>query len=221
MKKLFFISSFLVCINCQLIAQEQLTFGIKAGANFAYAVGDAADSDSQIGYDEGRRALHVGFVSELKFSEKLSIQPELFYSQAGAAYRFDNRSFDGIKVESDLSIDYLSLPVLTKYYVLKGLSLEFGPQFSYVLNSKVENEILSSGFVSPPVNIFTNTDLKDDIHKFDLGLALGTSYKLATTGLFIQARYVLGLTDVPKNKSFVNSTNFRNAIFQLSLGYKF
>ncbi|PKG43034.1 porin family protein [Psychroflexus sp. MES1-P1E] len=221
MKKLLIISILLVSLNVQLQAQDQISFGVKAGVNFAYATGDASDSGSQLGYDEGRTAFHAGLVSELELTEKFSIQPELLYSQVGAAYLFDNRSFDGIRVESDLNLDYLSLPILAKYYVFKGLSLELGPQFSYILNSEIENQILSSGFISTETIIVSDFNIKDDINRFEFGLALGTSYELLNTGLFIQARYVIGLTEVFDNQNFTTSTDLKNAVIQFSVGYKF
>jgi len=201
-------------------SQDNISLGIKAGVNFASATGDASDSNSQIGYDEGRTGFHVGVISELSISNKFSLQTELLYSQVGANYSYDNRPADGAKVDSDLNLDYITLPILAKYYVYKGLSLLAGPQLGYIVNSEIENEILTSGFLVPETLRNETIDIKDDINNFDFGFAIGSSYEL-NNGLFIQARYVLGLSEIPKNEEQTISTDLKNEVFQVSLGYKF
>lgn len=218
MKTFFFLFSILFSVYSH--SQSKFSFGVKAGLNFAYATGEASDSNSSLGYDEGRTSFHVGLLSELAVSEKFSIQPELIYSQVGASYFYDNRSSDGARVDSELNLDYITLPIFAKFNVYKGFSLEVGPQLGYILRSEIENETLTSGFIVPQTLTVENTDIKEDINNFDFGMAFGSSYEL-NNGLLLQARYVLGLTEVFKNNNHTASTDLKNAVFQISVGYKF
>lgn len=42
-----------------------------------------------------------------------------------------------------------------------------------------------------------------------------------TNGFLSQARYIQGLSKIPKNEQYSISTDLKNAVFQLSLGYIF
>lgn len=168
-----------------IVKAQDIDFGIKTGINFANFSGDDSGSfDGVIG-------LHAGVVVDISLLEKFSLQPELIYSSQGG-------EFSGI---STLKLDYLSMPILAKYYLFKGFSIEAGPQFSFLLDSKYE------GLNGNPDGVFDGKDL-------DIAGAVGLGFKLPF-GLFTQARYVIG----------VNSTDelfdLKNNVFQLSVGYKF
>lgn len=201
-------------------SQEHIAFGVKTGLNLAHATGKASSSDTAIGYDEGRTAFHAGIIAELSLSETLSIQTELLYAQQGASYFYDNRSSDGSRVDSELNLDYITLPILAKYEAFNRFSLEFGPQIGYMINSEIDNETLTSGFMIPQTLTVESINIKEDVNNFDVGVALGMGYEL-DSGLLFQARYVLGLTEVFKNSTYTTSTDLKNAVFQLSMGYKF
>lgn len=212
----------ILLLSTTCFSQNDFSYGIKAGVNFASAHGEASDSNSQIGYDESRTSFHAGVISELSLSNKFSLQTELLYSQVGVNYAYDNRPADGAKVDSDLNLDYITLAILGKYQVYKSLSIEAGPQLGYILNANVEqNRSFFSQIGGGSETVFNEkNDIKDDINNFDFGFALGSSYEL-NNGLFIQLRYVLGLSEIPKNEKQTVSTDLKNAVFQLSLGYKF
>lgn len=88
-----------------------------------------------------------------------------------------------------------------KYYVVKGLSLEAGPQLGFLLSAKNES-----------------TNVKDSFKTFDFGVNLGLGYKL-NNGLNFGARYNLGLTNI--NDSEGSSGKNRNGVIQVSVGYFF
>ena len=71
-------------------------------------------------------------------------------------------------------------------------SVEAGPQFSYLLSKKITSDT--------------------DLNEFDFGVAGGIGVKI-TKSIFIQGRYVLGLTEIDKN------ADFKNAVAQLSVGF--
>lgn len=179
MKKLLL--SLLFLTGAFTINAQSVKFGVKGGLNFATLRGENLDVDSRTGF-------HVGGVAELKFSDKFSLQPELLYTELGTK-----------NSTNELRLNYISLPVMAKYYVIDGFSLEAGPQFSFLVKDEVE---------TPTATIDPQTE------DFDLGLNVGLGYTF-NNGLFIQSRYTLGITPVQE------SPDVKNGAFQLSLGYQF
>lgn len=167
-----------------------MTFGIKGGVNFARMTGDNAEGL------EGRTSFHVGAIAELALTNTFSLQPELLYSEQGFS-----DSFNGFDVTG--KVDYLNIPVMAKYYVEKGFSLEVGPQFGIMTNGKVEGEGQSDS-------------LEDIFKSSDFAINVGAGYKM-NSGLNFNARYSIGITDLPEE----GDTDFKNGVFQLSLGYNF
>lgn len=175
----------LFAVSLFSINAQSVKFGIKAGANFATVKGDNVGSNI-----DSRTGFHAGGVAELKLTDKFSIQPELLFSQLGSQSG-DNK----------VRLNYISLPVMAKYYLIEGLSIEAGPQASLLIDDKIE---LASG-VAP------NVDWED----FEFGLNIGAGYTF-NNGLFLQTRYAFGLTSIQES-----SNNTKNGSFQVSLGYLF
>ncbi|QNK78417.1 porin family protein [Winogradskyella undariae] len=194
MKKLLLITAVAVLGFSNVNAQE-VTFGAKAGVNFATLGGDTEDLD-------GLTSFHVGGVAEISFSEKFSVQPELLYSAQGA-------SFEESGYEETLKYDYLNLPIMAKYYVAEGFSVEAGPQIGFLLSSKYEMEYDGE---SEEVD-------NDDASSIDFGLNFGLGYKM-DNGLNFSARYNLGLSNVYDGEDS-DDYSVQNNVFQVSVGYFF
>lgn len=67
-------------------------------------------------------------------------------------------------------------------------------------------------------------DLKvyDMCNKFDVSIPVGISYQVPTIPIYIDGRAIFGLTDIMKKENLApNSKNFKNQVFQLTVGYKF
>ncbi len=166
---------------------QDVKFGVKLGMNVSSVNESGPNSlDSKTGF-------LIGVTSEVKLTDKFSLQPELLFSQQGSRANDP----DGFT----LDLNYITLPVMVKYYVVDGFSVEAGPQFSFL----VRDEILDGGSV---------TDVTAE--SFDLAANLGLGYQFKS-GLFFQTRYNLGLIDTNISENFNN----KNAVFQMSLGYQF
>ncbi|SNR64924.1 porin family protein [Flavobacterium sp. ov086] len=186
MKKII-LAAVLFLATSATIQAQLVQFGVKAGVNFASQTGDAGLQG--VAFDkEGITSYHVGVLAEIKLLEKFSIQPELLYSTQGATYK---NAVDEFKNE----LGYLSIPVMAKFYLTKSVSLELGPQASFLLSEK------------------NDFDVKD-AETFEFGLNAGLGLKI-TKNIFIQGRYGLGLTEASKNADVKNST------FQVSAGFLF
>ncbi|OEJ98448.1 hypothetical protein A8C32_04330 [Flavivirga aquatica] len=207
MKKLLLSAAVAVLTLTSANAQE-VKFGVKAGVNFASIGGDQTS-----GLD-GKTGLHVGGVAEIMFSDKLSLQPELLFSTQGSKFEFDDE-FE--KEETKTKLNYLNLPVIVKYYVTEGLSIEGGPQIGFLLSAESEYEYTDKE--DSEFNEKETTDIKKNVSGLDLGLGFGLGYKLEG-GLNFAARYNLGLSNI---NDFDDSDDFKqqNNVFQVSVGFMF
>jgi len=176
MKKLFVCLLFFV--SAASVSAQSIRFGVKAGANFANVDAEDVSTDNMTSW-------HAGAVLELNVLPSLSIQPEAMYSSQGA-------KVEGI---NDFKLDYISVPVLARFYILPDvLSLDAGPQFSFLVNDDVDETFKTKSF--------------------DFAVVGGASVNI-TKNLFAQARYVVGLTDTTEDAEVTNK------VIQLSLGYRF
>lgn len=171
-----------------------ISFGVKGGVNFATVTGNDVDSP------DSRTSFHVGVVAEFPLADIFSIQAEALYS--GQGFDFDFEGPDGDKVE--LQLDYINVPVLAKVYVTKGLSIEAGPQFSFLVNEEVDLN---------PNSDDGDFDM-DEAETFEFGVAAGLTFQ-TEMGLFATGRYNVGLTEIYKD------VDAKNSVFQLGIGYKF
>lgn len=208
MKKLV-LSALAVCaLSGSAFAQQEVKFGPKAGVNFANISGQD-NAEMKTGF-------HVGAVAEIKFNEKFSIQPEVLYSAQGAKYEYfvgNNKLADATQ-----SLDYINIPIMAKYYIVDGFSVEAGPQVGFLTKAerKFENAVTGSSLSSG--------DNKDDFKSVDFGVNFGLAYDLPS-GLFINARYNLGLSKIGEDYTIGNTTfeaaDHKNSVIQVGLGYKF
>jgi hypothetical protein len=199
MKKVLFFT--IAILTFSFVKAQEISYGLKAGLNysnwnFSY---EGADYDARLAY-------HIGAVVEFGLSDKFAVQPELLYSAVGAQYTYD--SSPTARVVSDdtmvYALDYISIPVMAKYYAAEGLSLEVGPQIGILIAAKAKLGDESE-------------DIKDELNSTDFGAAIGAGYKLEN-GLFFNARYVLGLSNILKDSG---DEWGKNNAFQFSVGYKF
>lgn len=177
MKKLILFSAFALALVMTTSAQS-FKFGAKAGVNFASLNGDGAD-----GLD-GITNIHFGAVAEIGISDKFAFQPELLYSAQGASVS-----------DIDINLNYLTVPLLAKFKISEGFSIEAGPQVGFLVKDEVLGENLEAD-------------------SFDFALNLGLGYTL-DNGLFFQGRYSFGLTEIAEDADATNGA------FQLSVGYFF
>jgi hypothetical protein len=170
-------------------AQAQLVkFGIKGGVNYANQNGSSITVNST-NYDTSAiTSYHAGLIAELKLTDGFSIQPELLYSTQGATYK---NAVDEFKNE----LGYLSIPVMARFHFNKTVSLDLGPQTSFLLSERKN------------VNF-------NDSESFEFGVAGGLTLNV-TKHIFLQGRYLLGLTEASKE------AKVKNSALQVSAGFTF
>jgi hypothetical protein len=176
MKKILIIAIAIISISSY---SQGLDFGIKAGANFA-SIADASNVSNKTGF-------LIGVFAGVKFNDNVGIQGDLLYSQQGA-------DFDPDKID----LNYVNIPIVLKYFVVKGLHIQAGPQFGFIVDDNIK-------------------DLPQDIgeaESFDLTGVVGVGYDFPL-GIRADARYNFGLTDI------FDVGEGKNAVVSLSLGYSF
>jgi hypothetical protein len=197
--KRFLLLAAALFISTSAFAQN-FEWGVKAGLNLA----NVTKSE---GMAKMKPSIYAGAFVEFMLGDFVGIQPELVYSRQGYNMKEAGET-------SNYRMNYINLPVLAKLYVLENLSLDLGPQFGYMIDSKAHaNGItLDMDDVLDAANQLAGTDLK--INKFDVSFAIGLSYKIA--GQFdISARYNLGLT------KWNNYDDSKNGVIQIGVGYRF
>lgn len=172
-------------------AVGHVSIGIKGGVNvYNIHIDNSTTYDPKVGFN-------VGLLGHIHVARHFALQPEIEYSTQGAKYTTDN-------VSTKINLNYINVPVLLQYMWDNGFRLQAGPQAGILISAKSKND--------------NNTiDIKDDMKPIDLGVSFGAGYIHPSTGIGIDARYNLGLTDINKN-SVMKSTNRG---LQISLFYIF
>jgi len=212
MKKLLLTAAIAVFTLSSVNAQD-ITFGAKAGINIANLDVTDANIDS-------RTSLHLGVTAEFEISDTFSIQPELLYSAQGATESDTYEdSFIREVSESEWKLNYIQIPIMAKFYVSEGLSLEAGPQIGFLASAEVDYDSTETSlFDGSSVSTSSTVDAKEIVKSVDFGLNFGLGYKL-DSGLNFALRYNLGLSNIYDVSE--STVKIKNRVFQLSVGYTF
>jgi hypothetical protein len=184
-----------------IATQAQIVkFGIKGGFNYANQTGTDITVNSTTYKSEAITNYHFGLVAEFPLGNTLAIQPELLYSTVGANYKQSGMMLyyagtSSIITDFNNKLGYITIPVLAKINLSKTFSLDLGPQASFLLSNKSDVSI-------------------NDTKSFDFGAAAGLGIKI-TKGIFLQGRYVVGLSEVSTN------AKTKNSVLQVSAGFFF
>lgn len=216
MKKILLASA--IALFAGLNAQTK--FGVKAG----YALSTLNSNDDNFDMDgikasmESKSGFYVGGLVEHKFNNKFALQGELEYANLGGkavvkAY--------GVTVTEKLNFNRIVIPVSARYYATPELGLYAGPYVSFRTNTKVKMEV--SGAPSDQAALHEGEKYMEDsfdngLKSTEFGLFLGADYTVYK-GLFLDARYSFGLTNMIKNP--VDGEKLKMNFLQLGVGYKF
>jgi len=168
-----------------------VSIGIKGGANLYNIHNDISGSnDPKLGFN-------LGILGHIHVATHFAVQPEVQFSAQGSKTTIAN-------VETRYNLNYINVPVLIQYMWDNGLRLQAGPQAGFLLSAKAKTDNATG-------------DIKSQLKPLDFGVSFGAGYIHPATGLGIDARYNLGLTNINENEA----TKSTNRGFQLSLFYIF
>ena len=165
---------------------QGIDLGIKAGATFANLT-DVTNASTKTGFVGG------AFVT-IKFSDKIAIQGDLLYSQQGVELDVDK-----------INLDYINFPLVLKYYIIKRINIQAGPQFGTVINDSL------GGFLGSNI----------DFNSFDVTGVVGIGVDLPLN-FRITGRYGFGLSDISFSDNDLSiDINSKNSVFSLTAGFSF
>jgi len=175
-------------------AMAQFHLGVKGGVNITKVDGKAFKDEFRYGY-------HLGGFAEIGLGGKLGIQPEVLWSQNQTRVdsSFSDLYENSLQISNyqDVTLNYLSIPVLLNYKLGSLMSLQAGPQFGILLDQS--KTLLQNG--------------QEAFKKGDFSLVGGAQIHIAKIRL--QGRYFVGLNNI----SDVSDQNkWNNQGFQLSVG---
>ena len=212
MKKVFFTVFLALCCT---MGFAQLSFNVKAGLNLSSYIGDNSDHSK---FKPGAR---VGVGMEYQFTDLVSLQPSLFFSQKGAKY---SEGYDGSIIDADADVKinqlYLELPinVQLRFNIADNTNLVIatGPYLACGVGGKTKFDGGASvGSINitgdDKIDTFGNDGL--DYNRFDSGwkIGLGVEFGRILVGLDTQ----LGFCKV------MDGNAPHNANIDITLGYKF
>ena len=205
---------------------SKIKLGLKTSVNYFTHTGDVSDD---VDY---ALAPQAGVYVNIPLGEHFAVQPELNFSRMGSkeSHYLDAQAQDFgtyyVKQTDEIVLDYLTLPVMLKFYPVGGLNIEAGPQLGY--------NIYSRGISTTHTNTVNGltkeelkTDLKDNINELEFGVNFGLGYEFKDTGVNLGARYYMGLTNVLKDNEIndevqaANNLNVKNSGFTFGVGYSF
>ena len=158
----------------------QITLQPKVGINISKITGEG---------NKMTAGLAAGVEAEYGVAENFGITAGVLYSMQG--YKAEG-------ADKKSAMDYINIPILAQYYVVKGLAIKAGVQPGFLVRAKHDGESFS-----------------DECKKFDFSIPVGLSYEYQN--FVLDARYNIGLTKTMKDAS----EKTKNSVIQITLGYKF
>ncbi|WP_159451746.1 porin family protein [Pedobacter africanus] len=169
-KRFYFMIAVMVITAGAVKAQDTgLTFGLKAGLNYATlptSLKDVTDKKGKVGYNLGAFA---------RVGKTIYFQPELNYVTFKSAYNYASNTYKP-------KFNQLNLPLMVGYKLINtealNLRISAGPDLSYTLNK-----------AQGPTGL--------DYKKFNAGGVINAGVDIGS--LTIDARYSRGLTKINKD----------------------
>lgn len=193
---------------------QKVKLGVKAGLNISNLTLDETELNSS-----DKTGFTAGLMAEIPLAKNFSVQPELLYSQQGIKLSYSDPQIQNSHYKSTIALNYINIPIMVKYYVVKGLSLQAGPQVGILLkaNNKYQDNFLG-------YDNHENMDLKDYSNGVDASVNFGLGYQFKDR-FYADVRYNMSYSDIFKdvtaNTNYNINSDMKNRIFQITVGYFF
>ena len=171
----------------------QFHVGIKGGVNISKVDGKAFKEEFKYGY-------HLGGFAEIGLGRKIQLLPEVIFNQYSTTLDSNYKALYQNVInssQSQVKLNYLSIPILLNYKLLGPVYLQAGPQFSILVDQN--KNFLQNG--------------ADAFKQGDFSLLGGVQVKLSS--LRVTGRYIIGLNNI---NDINNQDKWKNEAIQLSLG---
>ena len=197
MKKIMMIAAMMVATVAAKAQFEPGTFTLQPKVGVTLATISSDDSKFKFG-------MAAGIEGQYQLNNWFGLSAAVMYSQQGAKVK---------NADIKVNTEYINIPVMAKFYVTKGLSLNVGLQPGFMTKAKAKGD-------------GRTIDVKSNCNKVDFSIPMSIAYEFEN-GLTFEARYTTGLTNVGKDAFDSTSSSWdktfqnKNEVFMLTVGYKF
>jgi hypothetical protein len=163
---------------------------------------------SRFSEEVGEQGIYTGFYGglfgEYAFGRAFALQPEVLYSRYGGNL---GNIMVGRNGDTRNRLDYLNVALIGKVALMRGLTLDLGPEYARLLVGK---EITTWEDGGPP----KKDDITYRMRANDFYVAMGFTYR-ATRRLDVSVRYDLGL--VKQDDAY----GYKNNVIRIGAGFRF
>lgn len=174
MKKILLITIAFIAISTSLKAGDGFYWGPKIGIGISNLSGKinssfrgGFDAGLAIGYDAGRIGLEVAAI----------------FKSSGATMATNFEDKYGISTNRDIKLRsyYISVPLTAKFFVTRGLFLNAGPQFDFLVGERFGNDRIT---IKPLNNLYKKSVISGLVgigYQFGFGLGVAFNYNIGFT----------------------------------------
>ncbi len=212
MKKIILLIMAFAFIANHTYAQEERTdfrskleFGMKIGGNYS----NVYDTKGEEFRTDPIFGIALGAFVAIPIGKYIGIQPELMISQKGF-------KATGVVLQNSYSItrrtNYLDIPILFSLKPVDFLTIQIGPQYSYLMKQKDEFENTTTSILQEKE--FENDNIRKNTLCFTAGADVNIEH------LVVGAR--VGWDILNNNGDGTSTTpRYKNVWYQFTLGYRF
>lgn len=160
----------------------------------------------------------IGGEAEYQLSNVFSLAAGVNYAQQGCGWKDKSFSFNGVVADlkdAKVELGYVNVPIVANVYLFRGFAVKAGVQFGFLTNADMKFTLKSEQGNLNQSSDFDQS-IMDGCEKFDIAIPVGVSYQFKVP-IVIDARYNIGLKNVSKEVG----EDFKNQVFQITVGYKF
>lgn len=169
------------------ISAQGWAWGPKVGATFATVNG--------IPNAKVLPGVTAGLFFESVACNWFVVEGDLLFSMQGFKAK-------GGETDTSVRLNYISMPVVGKYYVIDGLNLQMGATFDYLIHTGSEVNKKS-------------VDMDGSFNKFNIQAIAGLAYDF-DFGMVLEGRYHYGLTPLAAEVD-----NTYSGMLQVTVGWRF
>jgi hypothetical protein len=167
-----------------------------------------------------------GLEGEYGVSKNFGVTAALLYSMQGVKQEYSESINEyGINISAGAKetykLDYLNIPIMAQYYLVKGLAIKAGIQPGFCVSKKYDGE---GNITIAGQTIFSDQEkgkIEDAVNAFQFAIPVGLSYEYKN--FVLDARYNIFLSKAFKDNDvnkLVGVADSRHSVFSITLGYK-
>ncbi len=197
---------------CLLLVLQGITFPL---VNIKGGFESSAFSFSYEGNDEwGKlKGFRIGAGFSSSYSRRFVFKPELYLVKKGCEV---TQSYLGENLTEKITLDYLELPMLFRYSIVRKEKWNIGILFGLFTGIR-----LKASQIAEFENDSRSEDVSDYFKKTDFGSIFGIEIVLIKEkfNIFLDLRFTSGMTDIRENRDFQDKIKTRSLSLMAGIGF--